>query len=215
MARSARDTTEWVAGILGENGLATETAVRSDSILRVSRERWPDFDVGILSERTVDAGEVEPFVGRSVSMVINVPKYGVWTGRAIERLAEEEIAFGGVGDLMSATNQEDVRAYVSKEFRFVERGLQQHSRVTRLERIADRVFKVHRAGGIAVTVMVLNEYDLTGDHIRTALSRYGEFDVVLKSNPNGRITKGAYKVAQHLGVEAFKWGELLRHIAKA
>jgi hypothetical protein len=200
--------------VLKERGLAEEAEILTDKTLRISRGRWPTFDAGILSLKLVSDQDIEEFLGRSLSIVINVPKDGIWSGGAIDRLADEGIAFGGVGDLMSASNDEDVAGYVNSEFRFVGRGIEQHSRVARVERLADRVFKVHRKGAAPVMVLTLNEYDLTGDHIRAGKQRYESFDVVLKSNPNGRITKGAYEVADQLSVKALRWGELLSHLAK-
>jgi len=119
------------------------------------------------------------------------------------------MAFGGLGDLMSATSDEDVTQYVRSEFQFVERGLSQHSQVNRLERVHDRLYIAHRNNMTPVRFVMLNEYELTGDHIRTARDRYGTFDDVLLNNPNGRATTDATAVGRALSVRILKWGQFL------
>jgi hypothetical protein len=108
-----------------------------------------------------------------------------------------------------ARGEENVREYTRREYEFVERGLNQHDRVSGLEREFDRVYLVHRHHLPPVRFVMLNEYELTGDHVRTARSRYGAFDVVLINNPNGKPTSGALAVAEDMGIEIFKWRELL------
>jgi hypothetical protein len=110
---------------------------------------------------------------------------------------------------MSAVSDENVREHVKREYVFVERGLIQHNRVSRLEREFDRVYLVHRTGLDPLRFVMLNEYELTADHIRSARSRYGAFDAVLMTNPNGEPTGDAEGVAKDIGVGIFKWREFL------
>jgi hypothetical protein len=56
---------------------------------------------------------------------------------------------------------------------------------------------------------MLNEYELTADHVRTARSRYGAFDAILINNPNGKATSAASDVAKGLRVGIFMWREFL------
>ena len=61
---------------------------------------------------------------------------------------------------------------------------------------------------------MLNEYELTADHIRTARDRYGSFDVVVNTNPNGSVTSAAAEAAKSMGVEILKWGPFFGRINK-
>jgi hypothetical protein len=88
---------------------------------------------------------------------------------------------------------------------FVERGLCQHDRVLSFDRIFDRLYQIRRKGLPEITVAMLNEYELTADHLRTARDRYGQFSVAVITNPNGQATSSAEEAAETLGVEILKW----------
>jgi hypothetical protein len=116
---------------------------------------------------------------------------------------------------MRAVRCEDVRVYVRPEFHFVDRGLQQHNRVTNFEREADRVYLIHRLGLPDLRFVMLNEYELTGDHIRVARDRYGAFDMVLLNNPNGSATTEAKRLGETMGIDIFKWAQFLGRLNRA
>jgi hypothetical protein len=183
----------------------------SDRSLRISRNRHEPYVAGIISKRDVVADDVNAVVMENpeVDIIINVPSYGVWQGSGILAAQFAGVAFGGMGDLQSCIGQEDPRSYVKAEYGFIERGLRQHNRVQNITREADRLFLLHRNGLADVRVLALYEYELTADHLRTARERYGSFDLVLISNPNGRPTQGAARLAEALGIELLMFGELL------
>ena len=89
--------------------------------------------------------------------------------------------------------------YISRDLTFVEQSLPQHDRVESIERLADRQYLVNRHDLPAVTVVFLHEYDLTVDHVRTAKSRYGSFNAIVITNPNGNATADAERLAKTLG----------------
>ncbi len=107
-----------------------------------------------------------------------------------------------------------MRAFQPKETEFVERGLRQHDRISRFERVYDRLYRISRSGLRDLTVAMLNEYELTADHLRTARDRYGEFSVAVITNPNGRATSSAGEAAQTMGVEILKWGTFFGRLNK-
>lgn len=210
MARSLEDTTKWVAGILLDRKVATEAELIGPQLIRVSRPKFAPFLAAIVNSSRVAIHDVQPFVDAGDAEIIaNVPKESVWTGDAIRLLEEQPMAFGGIRDLMSASADEDVRTYVRSEYRFVERGLRQHDKVESFDRENERVYVVHRHSMKPLSFVLINEYELTGDHIRTARDRYGAFDTVLLNNPNGTITAGAESVAKAMKVPVFKWGQFL------
>jgi hypothetical protein len=211
MAKSAEQTTTWVASNVSKMSQVHEAAVVGPNTLWITRENYDPFVAGIISVPVVKAEILLPILDAdsSIEIVANVPKESLWTGEAIASAATRGVAFGGISDLMSAVSRGDVRGYIRSEYRFVERGLTQHDRVSGLERKFDRVYLVHRRGLLPLRFVMLNEYELTGDHVRTARDRYGSFGAVLLSNPNGKPTAGALEVAKAMGIGIFKWGQFL------
>ena len=65
-----------------------------------------------------------------------------------------------------------------------------------------------------LTVVMLNEYELTADHLRNARDRYGQFSIAVITNPNGRATSSAEETAQTMGVEILKWGPFFGRLNK-
>jgi hypothetical protein len=74
--------------------------------------------------------------------------------------------------------------------------------------VDDRRLVVQRRKGLdPVTVLILNDYELTADHVRNGIERYGAFEAIVRSNPNGRTTDAAYQAAADSGIKIFTWGE--------
>jgi hypothetical protein len=190
--------------------------VLSDQVLRVSRSKYTAFVAGIVSAKCVEADTVRPLVKSElgVEIIANVPKESYWTGEALSLAHDNNIATGAYGDLLRVINVQDVKAFQPKETEFVERCLRQHDRVSSFERVYDRVYLIGRNGLPALTVAMLNEYELTADHLRTARDRYGRFSVAVITNPNGHPTTSAEEAAQTMGVEILKWSPFLGRLNK-
>jgi hypothetical protein len=214
MARSGEQTTGWVAGNISKMPQVHEAAVIGPNSIRITRDDYEPFVAGIISTPLVTAGILQPLFDSdsTIEIAVNVPKESIWTGTAIALSVMHSAAFGGVSDLMSAISHENVREYVRPEYKFVERGLNQHNRVSGLERRFDRVYQIHRHELPSLCFVMLNEYELTADHVRTARCRYGAFDAILINNPNGRATGGALETAQGIGIGIFKWREFLSRL---
>jgi hypothetical protein len=209
MPRSAEQTTSWVAEKISKMAEVHEARAIGPNTLQIIRKKYDPFVAAIIAVPIVTAEILQPLLGAdsTIEIVVNVPKESLWTGSAITSAAARGVAFGGISDLMSAVSDENVREYTRREYAFVERGLRQHNRVLRLAREFDRVYLVHRNELPPLRFVMLNEYELTADHVRTARSRYGVFDVVLLNNPNGEPTTGALEVAKEMRVGIFKWAE--------
>ena len=214
MARSISETTAWVAQIMREKRGVNDVDQVSNRSIRVSRDRYPPYVAGIISTWNVTDADVNAVLEEdpNVDIIINVPSAGVWQGSGIVTTRRAGVAFGGMGDLQSCIERENPSDYVKSEYEFIERGLSQHNRIQTIIREADRLFLLHRNGLPNIRVLALYEYELTADHLRTARARYGNFDLVLISNPNGRPTEGASDVAQTLGIELLMFRELLSRL---
>jgi hypothetical protein len=201
------ETTEWVAGNLRKADHVTKVEVLSEQVLRVSRDKYAPYVAGIVSVKCVKVDDIMPLVESElgVEIIANVPKESYWTGEAIMLAQVHSIATGGYGDLLRVIDDEDVRAFQQKETVFIERGLRQHDRISSFDREYDRLYRIRRNGLSDLKVAMLNEYELTADHLRIARERYGQFSVAVITNPNGSSTSSAQEVAQTMGVEILNW----------
>jgi hypothetical protein len=213
---TAAETTEWVAANLRKAEHVTQVEVLSDQVLRVSRDKYAPYVAGIVSVKCVKVDDIMPLVESElgVEIIANVPKESYWTGEAIMLAQVHSIATGSYGDLLRVIDDEDVRAFQQKETAFIERGLRQHDRIVSFDRVHDRIYLIRRKGLPDVTVAMLNEYELTADHLRTARDRYGNFSLAVITNPNGRATSAANEAAQAMGVEILKWGAFFGRLNK-
>ncbi len=203
---SPRETTQWVAGNLREARDVVDVDVVSDQTLRITRRKYAPFVAGVVSVIRVEADTVRAVVSQpDVEIVANVPKESFWTGDALRVASERGIATGSYGDLLRVIGLEDVRSFVPKDITFIERGLRQHDRIAGFERVHDRIYHIRRNGMPELVVAMLTEYELTGDHLRTARDRYGAFDLAVITDPNGRATRTATEVAGRLGAEVLNW----------
>ena len=208
---------DWAVQQLAKHTEIYSAVPHGDFFVAIERKKYEPFSCAILNERRVEEQTVEWMLslGIETQFITNMPKKGVWTGPAISVVREYDLGWGGFGDLMSAINHEDVRGFQKKEFSFVERGLSQHDRVSHYERIFDRVFDVFRWDLRKIRVTLPYEYDVTAEHVRQAREVYGDFDVVVKTNPNGGVTENARGVGGELGVEILKWGQFLGRLNRA
>jgi hypothetical protein len=202
------ETSEWVAGNLRRARHVSKVEVLSDQVLRISRSQFDPFVAGVVSVNRVQADTVRALVNSklNVEIIANVPKESYWTGGALRLAHANNIATGAYGDLLRVIDLEEVRGFQPKETEFVERGLRQHDRISSFDRIHDRLYRISRDGLPDLTVAMLNEYELTSDHLRTARDRYGKFSVAVITNPNGRATSSAKDAAETMDVEILKWG---------
>lgn len=167
-------------------------------------------DVVTMSEERVFLANVpDEFHKGGTEFLLNIPKDAYFDGDLLERATTIGIGLGGIGDLYVAANEGDFRKYIPKEVRFILRGLHQHSCVESVTRINSRMYEIRRNSGRCVTVLALNEYDLTADALRSGIDKYGVPDLVLTSNPNCRSSQLAEQAARAIGTRVLKWGHLL------
>lgn len=202
-------TRDWAARKLLDHGEVAAVRPVGEIFIRIRPKHSEPFSSAILKEDCVHRRSVETVFDccADLQFITNIPKEGIWTGDAIAMAVENELGWGGFGDLMSAINSDSVKGFQKKEYSFVERGLRQHGRVLNYERIYDRVFLLHRDELPDIKVALVYAYDLTAEHVRIAREKYGEFSVIVKTNPNGEITTSALQVGRRLGVDILGWGD--------
>ena len=211
---SAKWTGKWAAPRLEKLEAVERVDLLAPQILNIIRTENSPFLAGTIASPCVKESTIKNMLDGSFSLefIANIPPESFWTGAAIDCVSHQSVAFGGMGDLFSAVKLPNVRRYENKEFAFVERGLHQHTKVSRLQRVHDRKYLVKRYDLNDVDVVLVNTYAVTADDIRTARERYGPFKAVLKTNPNGGITESAEQAAESMGARIFEWGEFMKYL---
>jgi hypothetical protein len=143
-----------------------------------------------------------------VNFVVNIKKEGYLLGDLILFASKNGFSIGNLSDLNRALYLDNVSNYVSKTIVFIERGLRQHKAIQGFQRESDLSYLIFRKNHLPdITAVFLHEYELTAEHIRVARDRYGVFNMLVNTDPNGNLTQSAYLVAKELNVDIYKWGE--------
>lgn len=206
---------DWVASNLNEPSWDNEINSFSslgDSLIEIQTKERKTLIVGVIESLKITSGDVSKVYNMAApkrpNVVIGKGK-AIWDGSAINYARQRNMGWGGMGQLHSAFHTDDYAEIQKREYSFVESNLSNHHRVRLLERLYDRIFKIHRTGGLSpITIVLIDSYELTGEEVRNAIINYGKFDAVLKTNPNGSPTGNAYTAAAEIGADIFVWAEL-------
>lgn len=207
-------TGSWVADKIKTADDVQKIEVIEPQILKVKRQ-YDSFMLGTIALERVNGAAVRILTGKcqTLSFIVNIPKDSFWTGDAIDLVSQYSIAFGGMSDLYRAISRAtDIRQYINPEFCFVEQALKQHEIIINMKRIHDRKYVLRRRKLRDFTIVLINEYELTKDHVRRARTRYGVFDAILITNPNGDATTQARKTANSMNIGIYKIGQLMARI---
>jgi hypothetical protein len=176
------------------------------SSVTVATVATPRLDVSTLSQVLASAPEPD--------FIVNLESGAFLTNKAWKLAVRNHVPVGRMGDLDRALSLHEDREYVDSETKFRERGLEQHSHGRSFERLGSDLYRVERYGLPRLMVVFLNDYDLGADAIREARKKYGAFNIVVASNPNGRITDAAFDVASELESEVHQWGAFLSRLRR-
>ena len=206
MTDDGRELTHWLARRLESLDNVKLASALEPQVLEVERKKYADTVVGVVSAARVTRDTIAGLVEKphDLEFIVNVPKEGFWTGEALDFAESRGSAAGGVSELYSAMNARSVSAFTPPEYAFFKRIMGQHSNVSGIERFADRKYIVETLDGRNVAVVLLNEYELSADRVRTAREWYWPFNAILATNPNGRPTSEADDAASSMGVRIFK-----------
>jgi hypothetical protein len=93
-------------------------------------------------------------------------------------------------------------------------AMRQHSNVSSVSYVYDRVFMADRKKGPSLTIAVIDAYNMSAEDVRNAKDLFGHFDIVVKSSSHGSITQRAEDAAKSMNVDALTFGELMTRLAK-
>lgn len=210
---------KWIADKLKSDQQFSEVDSIGSGFLEITRKDSPPFTaVAIGIKDIVMRDHVTPLfnVGnRRPQFVVNVPSKAIWSGPAIDFIHDAPAAFGTFGELGKAAREDSVCTYRNKNYNFFERAFRQHTAVSDVTRLYDRVFQLHRYRRLSdVKVVLIDAYDMSAEDIRNAYDLYGRFDAAVKMSSYGSVTTAASDAAGTIGAEAFKFGELMGRLNK-
>lgn len=186
----------------------------TEDIVEIKRPEKQSFRAAVVAKGMVVVDHVEPLAEAGVEVIANFPKVGMWRADAIEFCEARGIAWGRYGVLLRALDADFPGESRDPQIQFPRRALTQHSRVKHVGFINDQVLTVRHDTGKTFKVALVYNYDLAPEDIRDARERLGDFDLVLKNNPNGSILDGVAEAAESMGAEVFEIKGILRYLAR-
>lgn len=200
----------WIIERLNENDKIKSTEIDNENMLHINRVDGPPLRLVNSSLKSFKYNDIKRISDQiNVDFILHTFKEPYIAGEVFDYLDIKRKVLGGYGDLFRVINQESNYPYLPPEVKFIKRGLEQHTKVRNVRRLDDRRYEIARHGLETIIIVALNDYDLGIESIRDAVDKYGSFDAVLKSNPNGRITTSALELSDSREIKIFKWGELL------
>lgn len=202
-------STNWVVGKLAHEHVSSVRAVENNLIELDIEELGPVL-VAVMSQRVAGLANIPSTARRpDVEFILNIPKDALFGGDLINFAYNVPVGLGGMGDLLRAVNQKDLRGYICPERKFIFRALSQHDAVSHVEMLNNSTFLIHRHTMDAYQVLAINEYEITADVIRDNIQRFGKSRTILINNPNGRVTPEAVDAAKSAGVRIVDVRQLL------
>lgn len=202
---------EFVIEKLPKNmNLEVTNSLDNDTLL-IKREEGESFKCFCISTDEITYEIIKDILDKKldINFIVNIKKDYLISGDVMNNLSTNNISFGGFGDLMRFSNQLDNKLFVEKEYEFVSRGLNQHGKIKRIERLDNKRIRIERYSLSEVIIVMNNDYDLSIDSVRRTKDKFKNFKVILATNPNVRITTDAYKTAESINVDICKYGEFL------
>ncbi|WP_146131181.1 hypothetical protein [Nesterenkonia sandarakina] len=210
------NTARWISERLKEYDFIREARPQENTV-RVVRDSHPEALIGVLSTRDVERADARSLLeaNEGVGFVLNLPKEGRFMGDAIVLLREKRIGWGGLGDAIRALRDCEVLGdYEERELTFVIRGLRQHRAITDFTLLDDHRILVIRRGLPDLVIYIGSEYQPTAHSVRSAIDRFGQFDIFAATNPNSDPTVEATEVAELGEIRVLKWRETLAALHK-
>jgi hypothetical protein len=210
-------TAEWsCAKLISHTNITSAKAVGSNEIeLILKEDREDPVRVATMSRRLVTGSDLERVhTSTEIEFIMNIPKEAIFQRDAIEMSELLEFGLGGLTDLYVAAAEAEFISYIPKEFRFILRALRQHSSVSQVTRLNNRMLLIKSFSGEDKRLLALNEYDLTADAVRSGIDKFGTPDLILTSNPNCRPSSEAVAAAQSGGIDVYSIGELMSMLRK-
>lgn len=217
MTRTDNWTANWACNTLLKHDSVVEARVLEGNLLELDAKGIPrSVEIATMSVDKVNATEIKDVcVSSSVEFVLNINAGAFYDKTAIQFSEQQPVGIGSVGDLYRAINDREFRNYLPKETRFILRGLRQHTNVANVTRLNNRTYWIERHKHSSLSVLALNDYDLTAESVRDGMERFGQPSIILTSNPNCRASTESIQATAHSEVRVLSWRELLGALNRA
>ncbi len=209
--------TDWLASRLDARSGIELVDRTPEDFLTVRDRNGKSFPVAVVGAQDIVTPEhVRPVLSHASKpeFIVNVPSKAIWSGPAISMTHAAPAAFGTMGELQKAASTGYAPSYRNKTINFFEQAIRDHSNVSAITRLYDRVFQAHRCRGNSVTIALLDTYNMSAEDLRNARQRYGAFDIAVKTTSYGAVTPAAKEAGASMGVEPLMFKELMRRLAQ-
>lgn len=207
---------EWLEDKLKSDDNIKSINVISDQLIQINHKNDSILNIAVTSLRKITLNDISPIIlnNTELDFIVNIPHDPYIDGLVFSHLEHLDIPLGGVGDLYRILSDGTAIGYMHPEVRFITRGLNQHSKVERFERLNNKAYKIYRKELPPVVVVAINDYEFSSESVRSGKEMYNNLDAILSNNPNARISGEAYALGESLGISILKWGELLSKLNK-
>lgn len=202
---------DWCIKKIQEHDKVTEVEKITEDTFRVKVVDGIEDGFLILtrSEEFSTANSIDATSVGSFDFFLNIKKDAHISGELLALASVYGFAIGDLSDLYRALQEKKISDYINPNISYIIRGLKQHNRVESFYRLDNRRFRIKRKGLNDVTIIALDNYDLTADVVRSAIEKYEKFDAIFTSNPNCQRAKSAEVVAADAELKILSWGELI------
>ncbi len=208
---------DWLAKRINDFGGLDLVERLDGDLLLVRGEAAGEFPIAVTGvSDVVLTNHISPVLEGATKpqFIVNVPSKAIWSGPAIGLVHSTPAAYGTLSELAKAARTEDVPAYRNKERAFFERAIMQHDNVRSVTPVYDHVFGVTRRRGDALTVVLVDAYNMSAEDVRHACTLYGRFDIAVKMSSYGAVTAAAIEAAKATGAEALTFRQLMGRLAR-
>lgn len=202
---------DWCIKKIQEHDKVTEVEKVNEDTLRIKVVDGigDGFLILTRSEEFSTVDSIDVISLGSFDFFLNIKKDAHIAGELLTLASLYNFAIGDLSDLYRALKEKEISNYINPNISYIIRGLEQHSRVEDFSRLDNRRFRIKRKGLDDVTIIALDNYDLTADIVRSAIEKYGKFDAIFTSNPNCQRAKSCEIVAADAELKILSWGELM------
>ncbi len=187
-----------------------------ESVIFIRRISGTQIRVGSFSFDELNLKNISKVVDSfKLDFILNIKSEAIYKGEIYSFLDDHKISFGNLSDLYRVISQSENWPYLHRDVKFVLRGLKQHSKVIKVERLDNKRLKIIRRNLPSVIIVATNDYEVNAESIRKLKDDFNSFDAILASNPIGRITSQANSVASMINVPLYNWSELYSELNKS
>lgn len=207
---------KWLLPKIKTHEEVSSVEIIEEGVIFIRRISGTQIRVGSFSFDELNLKNISKVVDSfKLDFILNIKTEAIYKGEIYSFLDDHKISFGSLSDLYRVISQGENWPYLHRDVKFVLRGLKQHSKVIKVERLDNKRLKIIRKNLPSVIIVATNDYEVNAESIRKLKDDFNSFDAILASNPIGRITSQANSVANMIDVPLYNWSELYSELNKS